>query len=315
MTNWKCNPGFRFGRVFCLVIGSLVLALGGCAIQICEQEVQVKYDAAADALDLLLIYKGVSASDDKPKTLSNAAEIGQRILGGRRQFQVAGWAFDWDLDKQAEDLDRSLHEDANKPEFDPEENRDEALLLRQITLQEVGVFLDEKERLSAFQHLRFWNFTQVLALLNRQLSRNALREEGGCGSPLQAPEQLLLGKQRAASGLPWVRRVGDEFELDFPLTTESFLQVQKDLVEEAISDDGAACLQYMVYLRELRFDNQRLVARFSAPEGIFRFRFQHTEDYSPQLRDLLVAQGVRIDRGITVEEVRGKLGLKALEKR
>lgn len=267
--------------------------LTGCAIQYVEQEVLLRYDAAADSWDLLLVYKGITASDEKEKTVDEAASIVRRLLGGQRAF-ASPWGT-YDLDDPAFSGD----------------DADVAQVAAGVSLLDWGLFLDETERLSGFQRLRLANASRVVACFNRQVSKALLeaaeKEDFAESTPLLDDRTRLLWCQRAGSGEPWLYQVDEGIEIDLPMTRGSWDRVQEAAISEATSpknasdtSPGPAALlgQHLVYLRHFEIQDERVVLTFGAPVShVFRFNIKDPGvKYNSQLKDALTRSGVALEK-------------------
>jgi len=267
--------------------------LSGCAIQYVEQEVLLRYDAAADSWDLLLVYKGITASDEKEKTVDEAASIVRRLLGGQRAL-ASPWGT-YDLDDPAFSGD----------------DADVAQVAAGVSLLDWGLFLDEAERLAGFQRFRLANASRAVDCFNRQLSKalleEASKEDFAERTPLLDDRTRLLWCQRAGSGEPWLYQVDEGIEIDLPMTRASWDRVQDAAISEATSaksasapNDGPAALlgQHLVYLRHFEIQDDRVILTFGAPVShIFRFAIKEAGvKYSSQLKDALARAGVVLEK-------------------
>ncbi|MGQ9592840.1 MAG: hypothetical protein ACUVYA_21380, partial [Planctomycetota bacterium] len=87
--------------------GVTALALAfGCDVQWCEDETYFRYDPGGDALDLLVVYKGVTLARDAPEVRERAVDLCREFLAGRRRFAIFGGSLSFDLDDMVAELSR-----------------------------------------------------------------------------------------------------------------------------------------------------------------------------------------------------------------
>lgn len=274
----------------CLAVACAAsLALAGCDLEFPEEEVLVERDAAADTLDLFVLYRGVTADDDSPEAIEKAVAAAERILGGRRQFMFLDWPFHFDLDSP------ELAADAA-----PEARR----LLDGVTVERAGACLDRDGRLSGYQRIRFREASAWFDLVNAAASRAVLEaaESGelGDGAPwLDARSRDLL-VERARSGRPWVTLERNGVEIDVPVTAAAASGALRALSKE--NDVFSSALVSLC--RYLKVDAERTIARFGDPEpgGLVRFSLRRDDvTYSPALLDALAERGLVDPRSLPAE--------------
>ena len=289
---------FRAAAPLVLSTAALLL-LSACDIQFAGQEMQARPNPDG-SLDLLLIYRGISASKETDDSLRGALGIAHQFLEGRRRFAISVPFGEVDLD------DPSTYKDLDE---------EAAQLLQSISLEESGVFLDPEGRLSAYQRVRVPDVACGLRVWNRMISSevlSAVAEDGsleGYGE-LDARSQALW-IERARSGEPWVSFEGGLFTIDLPVTratADRFQRMALDGLADKPSDSGELA-SLLTHLRFLQIGEERTVLSFGAPEtGIFRLASEGCGDsYRPALREALEAEGVRADPDLTLEQVRGLL--------
>src|SRR5262245_22172717 len=116
-----------------------LLGCPACDLKYLDQEVLLRHDPATDSLEVLLIYRGLTATGDSPDALGKALVIARRILAGRREFEVSGWPGHLDLD------DPAAYQGL-EPEC--------AQALQAISIEAQEAFIDPEGRFSAYQLLR-----------------------------------------------------------------------------------------------------------------------------------------------------------------
>ena len=102
-------------RIACLtLLVCLVASLAGCApIEFGEQELTLRHDAKADALDVLIVYSAIQARHADPANeddLAISRGFATRVSGGRRELMIFDWPMHFDLDKIQEVVRSTLNE-------------------------------------------------------------------------------------------------------------------------------------------------------------------------------------------------------------
>jgi hypothetical protein len=283
-------------------LSTLTLSVGllacGCnsPIDISQQEVRVRYDAATDACDLLLIYKGLTATSEKdvPRALD---DVLIPALKGRREFVIAG-VHHWNLDdpKKPTDL-RALR--ANES----------------VKLEEAGIFLDE-DKLAGFQRFRMRGVSHALRDWNQMVSEDLLDVARGArldeNDLLDARSRELV-LARARSGEPWVRLLPSELEIDLPLSRATTKELRKQVAKSiACSAEMSWLAKPLSYVTALRVEDERLVMRLGSPDdGLYTFVLGGPKsDYSPALLEALRERGYAPDPTLSLEAVRAKVARK-----
>jgi|GEM_PF-3546046 len=204
----------------------LLLCLAACQVtRIEDQETFFEHDAAADRVDMLLVYRGISVwseakegedfvqGDDPrldPRKIEQALELAAEILGGQRRFRLLPGSFEFDLDEMSSEA---------RSEADRE-------ILDDIELVEVQAFLDEEGRLACFQHLRIEGASRLLARLNALLDES-LADEFDAEKVAESdyPESAALWAAAATSGWEWLRFEGPVLVVSIPATFQDAARV------------------------------------------------------------------------------------------
>jgi hypothetical protein len=292
-------------------------ALSGCAIRTAEEEVILRYDPGKDALDLLLMYEGVSASDKKEDTLGRAVEVAREVLGRKRAFMAP--FLTWDLDEMAEALEPAeagagVEGDAELPS-DPLLRERLRAILASTALEEVGGFLDGEGRLCAYQRFRVLGFSRFIEYLDGLIQRGVLDEIeagtlGDLGGDLFDDRTRALWAKRALSGDPWLTLLEDGLEIDLPMTAETFRKVRTEALDGLLGDESSSwMLPILLHVTRFELAEERLRIVLSAGEGgKMRLVFKDLDDapYDDRLLGALRAEGFEPEE-ISLEEVREKI--------
>lgn len=265
------------------------LLLAGCCIQYRQQDITFEHHPEDDSAELVLVYRGVTATDDTEGKVGDALVVVQRLLAGKREFQTPFGSFDLDAP--------GLREGSADPDL--------LAVLDDVQLFEAAVFLDEEGQLAGRQ--RFWidRCAPVLRLLNRRVSA-AILEAASDGSlekdtPLLDDRTRELWVRHASTGGSWIDLVDGEIGIDVPITRESWERVQREILSELIAPEaqsGAAFLaQVLGHLRHFEVADERLSIVFAPPAtGIYQLSAHDPGvNYSPRLKEALEAAGVVVE--------------------
>jgi hypothetical protein len=273
-----------------------------------EQQVQFRYDPDDDALELLVIYRGVAASDETERTLQNAVEDVEKVLEGGRILMITPWGIGADLD----DLQTKIL-NGEKEVASPHTESEVLALIDTVTLEDVGTFYDREKRFSVYQLFLITDMERWIDYVNGTLSRAVLAkfEKGTFLSefPLFDERTAALWQERAKGGWTWIAIVNDGLELDFPMTRESFDRVRTSVIREMLKTGSVKSLtllaQFVACLDTLKFSGEHVFVRFVAPVGgVFPFVQKWPEaEYRSGLLGALIERGWEIDASLTAENV------------
>jgi len=285
------------------VLGVAALCLlGACDLEFPEQEVRLRHDAEADTLDVLFVYLGVTTPTSQDEALEKGRAVAERVLGGRREFMLLDWPFNFDLDREypeGEELAAGVR-----------------AAIDRVRLERVGAFLDGEGRLCGYQHFRVDRVSAALAEANRQIDEAALRglESGELGA--RELPWFDAGEERAwrdfvASPTPWVSLEEGRLVVRLPVTEEGaarFLEVLAETVREQAGEDPDFTEVLLSNVTGLQVADGVATLRIGSPEGAdTALHLSRAVDYSPVLRDQLVAGGLDLSAAPSLAEVRALL--------
>ena len=238
-------------------------------------------------------------------------------MRGEREFMIVDWPLHFKIDEWVGQAGESLKE----PDSSTIDRRQARLLLQiaeRISLVSHGLFLDEQQQLSGYQHFRVRDFGRVVDLLNQMISA-AILDENAKGE-LKPDEvfdsrsiQLMI--QRAESGQPWFRLDADGITVDLPFSLETTRTGRRELFhellksdddDEAFADLGAVLLASVT---SLSFEQDRAVGVFQPDQpGHFKCEIKNpAATYSEALYGALKARGQVIREDLTIEDLRDSL--------
>ncbi|MFT7677993.1 MAG: hypothetical protein ACI8QC_001979 [Planctomycetota bacterium] len=223
---------------------SLALALALCCLPACGafdfhgQDLALRHDESADTIDLKLHYKSVSApkvirhktnteTGEKTGGMDYICELIESIAAGKRYFMLVDNFFAFDLDKFESELND-----------DPSPETDAILaMIQTISVEHATVSLDSRGRISIDQHLRLRGASSAMALLNRSLHQNLLKDHAS-GSFDKGSASFFDEQTRAAfvaearAGRAWISWTGSDLVLDLPMTPQSGARMLVEVVRE-----------------------------------------------------------------------------------
>ncbi|TDJ66987.1 MAG: hypothetical protein E2O39_15490 [Planctomycetota bacterium] len=276
------------------------LLLSACAsFRFESQAITLRPDPESDALIVEVLYRGVHASSDREDAAAKGAETIARLAAGRRHFIVFDWFFELDLD-------------ALEPPADVTELERRALaFITGITVERSGLFVDEHDRLGAYQRFRIANFSAGLELANDAHTRLVLDLAAqGEQHPDVDDRTWELWQQRANAGGRWFVLDGDTIEYRAPLTSRALARLLEAAVRECLEEpDGASLFVGLLdALTEIAVDGELAVFRFEpGPDGRIHLDLERPKwIYSPELRVALEQGREAIDR-LESADVRARL--------
>lgn len=237
--------------------------LASCrAFEFESQQVLLRYSAESDALDVLLVYRGVGANTHDH--VENHAEQIARVVQGRRHFIVLDWMFDIDLEGVLE------------KELDPEDGLAQRFRLFSAGIEVLGTSLvqDPQHRLCLLQRVRIDAASTGLRMTDEFVNRWVLEEEQrtpGRWAKTFAddPRVAELWLVHARANAPWARFDDVDLVVSFPTTPKQAASTLGDVLENP--EDWKPIV---AALSSLRIDGEEALFRFSpGSDGWIRFDF------------------------------------------
>jgi len=286
----------RFSKLWALGLGLFAAVLcGGCDVEFPNQEIRWRYDTEADALDVLIVYRGVTTPAASEEALDKGQAVADRILGGRREFMLMDWPFLFDLDA------------------DPKESEPLAAELRaaydRVQLVAAGAFQDEDQRLCAYQHFRMTEVSHVLDGFNHLIGAQAATalDEGDLGPddlPWFDEGEVEAWRGFIADRRPWIALEQGRLVLRAPITEAGAARALDAIVHQQDDEDFGF------------FAN---LSGITVADGVAEFAVGHVEgadtvvrlhrdiDVLSDLRDRLVTGGLDLAHASSLAEVRALL--------
>ncbi len=297
----------------CLMV--IFLTLSGCSLSFAEHETVFRIDEKTDTLELLSIYRGVTASKDHDDTVREALEIVMPAAKGERRFAVSLWG-DFDLDDP--ELVKELDEgDAFE--------REVLQFAQGVSVTKAGLFLDEKGRLSGYQRIQIKNIRAGVDLLNQAISRLVLSgaedwEDFVDDTPFLDSESRDLLVRYAQRGDPWLKIKDGEIEVMIPITPASANSIHQEIIKDSMGDVQESSwnwfLRHLILLRHYSVEEDGVLLRFGSPEdGVFYLaKFDDEVSYRPALRESLELAGMMLETDTSSRKLLKEFGVSLKEK-
>lgn len=281
---------------------ALSLAAAACTpFRFEAEEVRVRHDREADALELSLVYEGLHARSPREDGLRDALDAVRRMAAGERLFVLVDWPLVIDLDAADPELEVEIEE------LTPELAERARALAASLRVDEVELFEDGDGRLGCRQRLRLDGARAGVDTLNALVNAALAAIEVGEGAEIEVDgwdvdartRELMLAHARR--GDPWLALAEGGFEVRIPLSRRQAAQALRALAPVATPGDDARrpdVSGLFGALTEVDFAGELLVLRF-LPDGTgaVRFRFErHEWRYDDALRRALLEEGVELER-------------------
>ncbi len=291
-----------------------VAGLAACDLVFTGQDIDVRYDAAADRVDLLLVYHGLTTPRSNDSAIEKGVRAFERLNAGGREFIVLEWPLHFRLDAWADDA-AARRSTPHATFIERSIAGDYLQIAERIELVAREAFLDPEGRLCAYQRFRVRDATLVFAALNRMISRqilgSAARGDLHPDDDLDARSIQLLVDQ-AESGRAWLSLDADGIHVDVPLSDPVLRRLRREVLLELAAERTFVPLaaELLASATWLRFDDERLRARLTPAPGDdrFRWKFESTvRRYDPSLEAALRERGVTPRRELDLDELRAAL--------
>ncbi|MGQ0613113.1 MAG: hypothetical protein ACT4PV_05175 [Planctomycetaceae bacterium] len=248
--------------------------LGGC-LKFESQEIEFFYDAAKDRLTLHILYQGLCHEDREAG--KDAATLDKAVRDG--DFCILDWPFHFQFTE--------VREAAANEEAPPLQREAATGLLENLSVENLGFFLDARGRLSGAQIVRLEKASKLFDLANRALTEFALPEVLGEDDAAADPESQRLLQDAAERGHRWLRFQGNSIEFAFFASDADLAR----MLDEALASGSDALDDFRRFLAASTFSFLRegggVTVRVGNPTGRSRVRLLDKSDvtYAPNLVD------------------------------
>ncbi len=257
-----------------LLLFPLLPLLCGC-LKFESQEIEFFYDAARDRLTLHIVYQGLCHGDGEAE--QDVAVLDKAVRDG--DFCI----LDWPFHVQFSDLRKAVDDE----EAPPLGREAVAFVLENLTVENLGFFLDARGRLSGAQIVRVEKASKMLELANRALTEFALPEVLGEDPDAPDAESQAMLREAAERGHRWLRFQGNSIEFAFFASDTDLAR----LLDAALMGDDKEQDDLRRFLATSTFSFLRegggVTVRIGNPAGRSRVRFLEKSDvsYTPNLVD------------------------------
>ncbi len=290
-----------------LLVLLTLTACGGFDFQ--GQDVRITHDPKADTIELDLVYHGVMAKvarteeakkawgHEEAEHLRKAVKAMDRIGQGAKYFVLLSPVVIFDLEERAELLRSGLQGEK------AEESAYYLDMIERITIEEVQVSRDAKDRIQIHQRIQFKGAKQFTAALNKALREGLLTwsEEGG--TFMEDSAQMLDAETREAwikeaqEGKDWVRWDGTSLVISLPMSPDSAANLLQGtyrwIATEKEEHARLSLVEFLTLISEFHTDDGRLTIRINPTEKT-AIKLSIPEDdrkYATSLTEALEAKG------------------------
>jgi hypothetical protein len=267
------------------LLACLIASLCGCApISFGGQELSLRHDAKADALDLLIVYDAIHASPDVPVDVSR--EFAARVSGGHRELMIFDWVLHFDLEQLQRKVDEQPIREGDAPEAWV---RELVRSLDTVTISSSGYFKGELGRPGLYHSLHVAGAERWISLFERGLYI-AIDYSVAKGS-FESDFELLDARSRelwialAKEKKGWLSLRDGVLTVDLPATGASASRMLGELMRACAEDPDEAAEVYRGFashLTELSIADEHLVLRWKLEGPTWTFR-SRTQPYDERL--------------------------------
>ncbi|MBL8767334.1 MAG: hypothetical protein JNL94_08225 [Planctomycetes bacterium] len=296
-------------------------SIAGCDLEFESQDVVIRHDVEGDALDVLLVYYGVSAGDGsalrffpdggemddaRARSLEKGVAAFERIAAGEREGMIVDWPLHVTLDRWKNEDEAKLAD----PEATAQEKADAAARLpiyELVTLVECGAFLDDAKRLCGFQRVRIHPLSKFEALLNAHFDALA-REDARDADDRDDPIGVALRAAKADAKTPWFRFDRGTLQIDVPMSMAERASVIRDAAEHVMKSDHIASNgftkgagmwslfgEWLATAPSVALEKDRMRATFGTGDAPIRWTIMCPDrPYDPTLYEALKSRNVSL---------------------
>lgn len=224
---------------------ALPLAASCTEFEFAEQDISVRFDVEADALEVSIDTRGIygtqiGSSDTVAVIDERAAARVRQMAEGYRYFHLLTWPFVFDLD---EEEDPAMPSGAS-PEL-THLMEDLHRLTAGVTVAESRTYFDANDEVAVFQRVRIEHAREIVTLINAGLSMSLLQtiepEVDEVADPpsndiFESREAKRLLLEYAKAERPWVELDGDGVSVHVPMTPQDLAQIVRGSFDMATNE-------------------------------------------------------------------------------
>ena len=239
--------------VFSFLLLPLALCLSSC-IEFEEEELVYNHDVKKDEIRMTLRYQGIFGNlargintQKNPNDKATADKLNQKqiedlasVLNGGRAFFFTNWIFEYDRRALSHILKEAKYEPAPEGEVfgKPEKNLIEALM-KDVEIENVGFYKDEKGHLCGAQTLKLSNASTVISLANHVITRQMRAKLPDLRKELEenrdkefSRESLDLMEGKLKGDFPFIQVEGNLIILQLPMVRSDAQRISEDLLKD-----------------------------------------------------------------------------------
>ncbi len=273
------------------------------------QDVRITHDPKADTIELDLVYHGVMAKvahteeakkawgHEEAEHLRKAVKAMEKMVQGAKYFVLLTPVAIFDLDERAELLRSGLQGEK------AEESAYYLDMIERITLEEVQISRDAKNRIQIHQKFQFKGAQQFTAELNKALREGLLTWSEEEGTFMEDSAQMLDPETRKAwikeakEGKDWVRWDGTSLVISLPMSPGSAANLLQGtygwIAAEEVEHDRLSMVGILSLISEFHTKDGRLTIRINSTEqnAIKLSIPEDQREYATSLTEALEAKG------------------------
>ncbi len=288
------------GLALCVLATSCFSA---CApISFGKQELALRHDAKANAVDLLIVYDEIEASGEAQSSYGFAT----RVSGGKREFMIYDWPLHFDLDGLA----KKVAEEA-EDEISPWRDWKREMLsgVQGVKVEHSGYFAGENGRLGLFQSLHFADAAHWIKLIERALYVGI--EESVAAGTFESDFKLLDAHSRelwiamAKDKRNWLSLQEGALVVDLPISGACAGRLVAEILRRSGEDaDFARFFAGLAsHLSDMNIAQEHVVLRWKLDGPTFTLEAPKSHEYNDQLAKTLRESKSLPEKLITRESV------------
>ena len=221
----------------------LMLLLFSSCIEFETQVLSYKYNKDKDQLLIVQEYIGIHAEGDKDVIGGKEIEQLKSVIDSERTFFFNNWLAEFSRDKMQESLakmpDRIDKAENEADKLELLKSKDFlAILLKSIKVENGDFYLNEEEKLCAYQYITLNNVSKFLKASNALISQNIINKSVKENRPKFKTFDLLAAA--AKKDHQWISFKGNQLVVRCPVDPKEFVDAKKEFHKKikGSKDDG-----------------------------------------------------------------------------
>ncbi len=251
-----------------------------------KQELALRHDAQANALDLLIVYDEIEASGEA----QTACGFATRVSGGKREFMIYDWPLHFDLDGIQQKYEEGADDEISRWR---EWERELVSGFKGVKVEHSGYFAGEDGRLGLFQCLHFADAAHWIKLIERALY--VAIEESVANGTFESDFNLLDAKSRelwiamAKDKRSWLALQDGALVVDLPISGACAGHLVAEILRKSGENEDFARFfgGLASHLGDMNIANERVVLRWKLDGPTFTLAAPKGHEYNDQLAKTL----------------------------